>query len=115
MRSKILPIAAVFLLITTTSPLAAAIPPENMLDDFYDSIVSPFTGLVGDWFYAMIFMLLIGGIYMKSESWGPSAAVMIVVGMLFTGVLSSPVRLFFVIMTALGIGSLLVHVYRGRG
>ena len=115
---KILPFVIAFLLMMGTAPLAAAdIAPENMLDDIYDTIVSPFTDLMDDWFYAGIFLLLIGGIYIKSESWGPPTAIMIVVGgtTLFTGILNPSVRSFFAIMAALGVGVMLVQVYRGRG
>jgi len=115
---KVLLIPIAFMLIVGMAPLAAAeVPPENMLDSIYETIVSPFTDLMDDWFYAGIFMLLIGAIYIKSESWGPPTAIMIIVGgtTLFTGVLNPSVRSFFAIMAALGVGVMLVNVYRGRG
>lgn len=94
--------------------LLMAIPPENVLDDFWYTVTSPFTDLLGNWFYAAILVIIVGGVYIKTESYGPPLAVMIIASALLAGVIVSPVRYFFALLTGMGITALLFVVYRGR-
>lgn len=85
-----------------------------MLSDLVDTIISPFTGLLGDWFWAIIFCVIIGGIYIKSEDPGPPVAATIIISVLMAAVLGSVVRYFFAIMAGIGFAAIVYFVYRGR-
>lgn len=87
---------------------------ENILSDIIRAVTSPYTDLLGDWFWAIVFMTIIGGIYIKSEHPGPAAVMMIVIGTLMAGVLDTAVRYVFAIFAAAGVASIIYILYRGH-
>jgi len=102
-------------LFTVALMLLAGVPaPENIPSNLIDAILSPFTGLLGDWFWAVFWCTVVGAVYMKSESPGPPLALLILVSVLMASVLESPVRYFFAIMAALAGGAILVWLYGGK-
>jgi len=87
---------------------------ENMMPDLIGTVLNPFTDLIGDWFWAVVLVVLIGGVYIRSESYGPPMAVMMVFSSLLTAVITSDVRYFFAIMSALSVAGALYAAYTRR-
>lgn len=96
-----------------TSTLAS-VPLENMMPDLIGTVIDPFTDLIGDWFWAVILLVIIGGVYIKSETYGPPMAVMMVFSTLLTAVITSDVRYFFAVMSALSVAGMLYAAYTRR-
>ena len=92
----------------------ASTPIENMMPDLIGTVIDPFTDLIGDWFWAVILVVIIGGVYIKSETYGPPMAVMMVFSTLLTAVITSDVRYFFAIMSALSVAGMLYAAYTRR-
>ena len=88
--------------------------PENMMKDFIETMIGPFTDLIGDWFWAIIMFSIVGAIYLRTDSWGPPMAVMVTMSALLTSLLNTEVRYFFAIMAVLGVAGLLYSMYRRR-
>jgi len=60
---------------------------ENMMPDLINTVISPFTDLIGDWLWAVVLVVIVGGVYIKTESYGPPMAVMMVFSVLLTPVI----------------------------
>lgn len=87
---------------------------ENMMPDLINTALSPFTDLIGDWLWATVLVVIVGGVYIKTESYGPPMAVMMVFSTLLTAVITSDVRYFFAIMSALSVAGMLYAAYTRR-
>lgn len=94
--------------------MSLMVPLENMVSNIIGSILEPFTDLIGDWFWAIILVAIVGAVYIKSESYAPPMAIMMVMSMLMTGVISSDVRYFFAVLSALGVAGMLYSAYTKR-
>lgn len=88
--------------------------PENMMSDFIYTLLSPFTDLMGDWFWGIVMFAIVGVVYLRSDSWAPPMAMMMVMSSLLTTLLQTEVRYFFGLLTVLGIASLLYTMYQRR-
>lgn len=90
------------------------VPIENILPDIINAIVDPFTNLMGAWFWATILVLIVGAVYIKTESYGPPLAVMMVMSVLLTAVVPTDVKYFFAVLSALSVAGMLYGAYTRR-
>lgn len=94
--------------------MSVMVPLENMVSNIIGSIIDPFTNLIGDWFWAIILVAIVGAVYIKSESYAPPMAVMMTMSLLMTTVISSDVRYFFAVLSGLGVMAMLYAAYTRR-
>lgn len=87
---------------------------DNMMVDLIDTVISPFTDLIGDWFWAAILVVIVGAVYIKTESYGPPMAVMMMFSVLLTPVITSDVRYFFAVLSAISVAGMLYAAYTRR-
>lgn len=94
--------------------MALIIALENIMGDLGATIIEPFTDLLSNWFWVIIYSTLAGGVYLKSEKATPVIAVLLVSIGLMAVVISSPARYLYAIFIGLGAAALIVKLYRRR-
>jgi len=95
---------------------------ENQLDntaftslvhgDWWTAITSVFTSVIGEAFFAIIFMLGPALIYIKTQNIVPTAMAIIVGGAVFAVLFSSPIRFFFAVCAIIGVTVVLWEMAR---
>lgn len=88
--------------------------PENMIDDLVNTVISPFTDLLHNWFWGIIFSVIAMAVYTKSGHPGPATAVMILSTVFCAAVLDSPIVYIYAILAALGFVAVIYKLYRGK-
>lgn len=71
--------------------------------DWWTAVVSVFTSVIGEAFFAIVFLLGPALIYIKSQNIVPTAMAIIVGGAVLAVLFSSPIRFFFAIAAIIGV------------
>jgi len=80
-------------------------------------ILSPFTSsLLGQFFYAIVFLFIVGAVYIKTRNLTPTMAMMAMIGSLFSSILTASgaglaVLILFYVFTGIGIAGLVASVF----
>ena len=90
-------------------------PFENtpMIDDntFVDFLVRPYYAIIGDVFWVLVLMIVVGMVWMKTRQMGPTLGVAIMGSAIFSQVMYNPLmQATFMFFVAIGVGIVLFRV-----
>lgn len=90
---------------------------ENLKQgDFWAALAGPYIDIFpGGVFYAIILMLAVGMVYLKSQSFGLAMFVMVLGSAVLASVFPAPVHQLFMVFTAIGITVIFYRLFTRRG
>jgi len=93
----------------------------NLTNNPFIEILSPYTNsILGSYFYGIIFIFIIGAVYIKTRNLVSTSAMMIVIAGLFSAVLTASgaglaILMIFYVFTALGMVALIAGIILEKG
>jgi len=87
---------------------------DNMMGDMVGTVIEPFTDLIGNWFWVIIWTTIAGGVYMKSENVALPSVILLLTVVFVAGTIDVSAVYIYAILAALGIATVVYRVYRGR-
>jgi hypothetical protein len=87
---------------------------DNIMGDFVGTVVEPFTDIIGNWFWVILWTTIAGGVYLKSEGPALPTVILLLTIVFVAATLDVTAVYLYSILAALGIATIVYRIYRGR-
>lgn len=89
-------------------------PFEDLMNgDWWGALTGVFTGTIGEFFFAIVFLLPVALIYIKTQNIVPASLALVAGGAVLAVLFTSPIRFFFAVIAIIGVATVLWGIHKG--
>lgn len=85
---------------------------DNVPQDWIGTVLEPFTDVMGNWFWAILWTSIAAGVYIKSEGVALPTVIMILSTVFVAATLDVSVVYLYAVLAAAGMASIFYKLYR---